>query len=235
MVSRAREQENVFSLYGPWVLLGLIIPGLYVFSLPFGPLRFVLYVYLLGTVFVAYLFSFLLIKSREIKKYLALSLTLLVGVLLFILFLSGLLILYPSPYSLVMNYQTTHAEVSGMTNYFEYRDVSVNVTGITANPSRFADLLLTPDQKSLQNINLNLASPPLHFGYDEFPSISSSYGVETNLIITQRDRVAYTDYFPDLAKFKYNANDFERLKSDPGADLVYSNGGFDLLTITPNN
>ena len=47
----------------------------------------------------------------------------------------------------------------------------------------------------------------------------------------QKDKVIYRDYVPDMAKYRFFSHDFERLGNDPGASLIYSNGGFDLLTI----
>ena len=36
-----------------------------------------------------------------------------------------------------------------------------------------------------------------------------------------------------MAKYRITTRDFERLNNDSGANLLYSNGGFDLLTIVP--
>jgi hypothetical protein len=232
--SEEQKMENIFSIYGPWFLLCLFIPVLFLFNLPFGPLRFVAYSSILGTVFVAFLISFLLIKSRGITGWLLpLVISVISIVLICILFLNGTLTLYPSPYSFIQNYQTTHAEVSGMANFFDYRDVSVNTTVITSAPRRFADLLLTPKERGRQHLPYDFDDPPWHFGYNEYPSLASSFTTKSNMIITQRDKVVYTDYFPNMAKIRFVPGDFERLKNDPGVDYIYSNGEFDLMTINP--
>jgi len=122
-----------------------------------------------------------------------------------------------------------------MKYYFESRDVSIPVSGITVAPGRFADVFLTPKEKIVQHLPnyllLNQGKAPWHFGYDRFPSISTSYNRETNLIITQRDKGIYTDYFPDLAQYRFTVHDFERLNDDSGISHLYSNGGFDLWNI----
>ena len=233
-VSREQKQENIFSLYGPWAILCIIVPVLFLFNLPFGPLRLLFYISMLGTLFAAYLISNLLVRSRESKRRVISRLTSIVVVVVLVgLFLIGLLNLYPSPYNLTWNYQTTQSEVSGMIFFFEYHDNDIPVTGITAEVMRFADLLLPLEKKSVQNLE-KIKEPLWHFGYNQFPSIASSYDKETNLIISQRDKVIYTDYFPDMAKFRFTQEDFKRLNNDPGASLLYSNGGFDFLTVIPD-
>jgi hypothetical protein len=234
-VSRKEKQENFFSLYGAFAAICLILPGLYLFKLTFSPYRFIFFIGLLGTVFTTYLVTYILIRSHTGKRGFLSGLTKIVVVILLVgLFLVGLLNLYPSPYNLTYTSQTTHAEVSGMIFFLEYRNVTIPVSGIIPAPGRFVDLLLTPEKKSVQNLNWYLAPnevAPWHFGYDQFPSVLFSYERETNLILTPRDKALYTDYVPDMAKYRFFSQDFERLKNDPGASLIYSNGGFDLLTI----
>lgn len=238
MVGKKKGQNTVFLLYGPWGILCVFLVVLYFFHLGFGPLRFVTYTAILGTVFAAYLISHILIWSRDSKKRFIPGLTRVVVIVLLVgLFLSGMLNLYYSPYNMILNPQTSHSEVSGMSFLFEYRNVTFPISGLTAAPGRFADLLLTPEEKGAQYIRSRYLNQkdlaPWHFGYDHFPSISSSYNQRTNLIITQRDTVIYTDYVPEMAKYRFFSQDFERLKHDSGASLIYSNGGFNLLTIAP--
>ena len=233
-VSREQKQEHIFSLYGPFGILCILIPILFLFNLPFGPLRFIFYVAVLETVFVAYLVVCTLIKSRESKRTFFVWLTnIAVIVLLGGLFLNGILNLYPSPYTHSMTSQTTHSDVLGMTHFFEYRNVTTPVSGFHTPVGRFAYLLLSPQEKSVQNLPYYLKDedrPPWHFGYDQFPTLANSYDAETNLIIMQSDKSYYSDYFPEMAKYRITTRDFERLNNDFGVNLIYSNGGFELLT-----
>ena len=240
-IARKQEQIKIFLLYGPWALLCIILPGLYLFYLYFGPLRLVTYISFLGTVFTAYLMSYMIFRSRISKKnFMSWMIKITVIVVLVCLFLSGLLTLYNSPYNKTLNNeQTTRSEISGMSFLFNYRQATIPISGLTAAPGRFADLLLTPEEKAAQDIPDRYLDDknkvPWHFGYDKFSSIAYSYNETTNLVITQRDKAIYTDYVPNMAKYRFFSYDFERLKNDSGASHIYSNGGFDLLEIAPEN
>ena len=164
-VSKERKQENIFSLYGPFGILCIVIPVLFVFNLPFGPFRFLFYVSVLETVFVAYLLSYILIRSRERKRMLFKGLTNIVMIVLLSgLFLNGLIHIYPSPYGVSVTEQTTQSEVLGMMHFFEYRDVAIPVSGFNTAVGRFADLLLTPQQKSVQRLPAYLPDKASHHG-----------------------------------------------------------------------
>jgi hypothetical protein len=238
-ITRKQEQIKIFLLYGPWAIICIILPGLYLFYLYFGPLRLVTYISFLGTIFTACLMSYMLIKSRNSKKFfISWMIKIAVIVVLVCLFLSGLLNLYNSPYNKILNNeQTTYSEISGMSFLFNYRNVTIPISGLTAAPGRFADLLLTPEGRAAQGIPHwyldDINKVPWHFGYDNFSSIAYSYNVTTDLVITQKDKAIYTDYVPNMAKYRFFSYDFERLKNDSGASHIYSNGGFDLLEIVP--
>ena len=118
---------------------------------------------------------------------------------------------------------------------YGHRDVTTPLSGITVAPGRFADALLTPEERSIQRLSRYLDDEdkaPWRFGYDMDSSISSIYSRETDLVITPRDKRLYIDIFPDMAKHRFTNQDFERLKIDPGVDSIYSNGEFDFFKIT---
>lgn len=238
-IARKQEQTKIFLLYGPWAVISILLMVLYLFYLYFGPLRLVTYITFLGTVFTAYLMSYMLIRSRNSKKFFtSWMIKIAVIVVLVCLFLSGLFTLYNSPYNKTLNNeQTTYSEISGMSFLFNYRQVTIPISGITAAPGRFGDLLLTPEEKAAQDIPdwyLDIKDKvPWHFGYDKFSSIAYSYNETTDLVIIQRDKAIYTDYVPNMAKYRFFLYDFDRLKNDYGASHIYSNGGFDLLEIVP--
>ena len=122
-----------------------------------------------------------------------------------------------------------------MAYIYEHRDVTTLLSGITVSPGRFADALLTPEERALQHLPVYLGDrsrAPWHFGYDRYSSISSAYDEEADLVITQRDKTVYADYFPDMARYRFTSQDFERLNDDPGVDFLYSNGEFDLWKVT---
>ena len=232
--SREPKKENIFSLYGPWAVFCCIIPALYLFHLSFGPLRFLSYVSILGTIIVAYLVAYLIVSCRNIeKRSISLLISSVVILLLFILFICGLGAVYPSPYTYAQNFQDTRSEVFGMTNFFEHRNVSVVPTTTTITFFRFEDLLMTPKEKLSQKLPdfADEPPPPWHYGYDKYPSIAYSFKGETDLVLVKRDMTLYTDYYPEMAKYRFTTDDFRHVRNDPGANLVYSNGEYDLLTI----
>ena len=236
-VSPQQKEGLTFSLYGPWAILCIIVPALYFLNLPFGPLRFVSYIFILETIFLAYFIAYLLMKSRGGSSRF-LSGCIKAGTVIVItgLFLAGLLNLYASPWNLTISLQSPHSEVAGMEYFLEYRNMSTPVSGFGIAVGRFADLLLTNKKRSEQVLPAYIAKenyPPWHFGYDQFPSIASAYHKETYLILPQKEKTRYTEYYPEMAKYRITTQDFERLNNDPGANLLYSNGGFDFLTIGP--
>jgi hypothetical protein len=105
------------------------------------------------------------------------------------------------------------------------------LSGISVAPVRLSYLLLTPTERAVQRLPLSSQVPPWHFGYDNYSSISTSYDEETDIVIVQRDKVIYKDYFPEMAQYRFNTRDFERLHEDPGASLLYSNGGLELWMV----
>lgn len=231
-ISHGKEHDRLlFSFYGPFGIIAFMIPLLYIFNLNFGPLRLVIYTSMLGTVFAAYLLTYLLTGDRKKPVYPLINLkTIFVVLVIFSLFLGGMLNLYPSPYNLTISYQTTQSEVTGMAHIFGHRDPSILLSGITVPSRRFSDLLLSPAERANQKLpRENLA--PWHFGYDKNSSIESSYDVETDVVITQRDKIIYEKYFPEMAQYRFSAQDFERLSNDPGTCLLYSNGGLDLWRV----
>jgi hypothetical protein len=230
-----RYGEYLFSFYGAFGVLALAIPALYLFNLDFGPLRFLFYVSILGAIFAAYLLTYLLAANKEDSESHASNLRKIFVILVIVgLFLGGVLNLYPSPYNLTQNYQSTKSEIVGMAYIYGHRDVEVPLSGITIAPGRFAHALLTPEERSLQRLPMYLEEQvaPRHFGYDEYSSIFSAYDEETDLVITRKDKTLYVDYFPDMAQFRYTNQDFERLTYDPSINSLYSNGDFDYRKIT---
>ena len=231
------QNKSLFSFYGPFFAISFMMGILFIFNLPFGPFRFMIYISMLGTLFAAYFLSYFLVDRRSGNNPLLQKTSLkapCVTVVITLLFLASTLILYPSPYNLGTSYHTTQSEVMGMTFFYDHRDVNVPVTGITVAPGRFSHAFLTPEEQSVQRLPMYLEDRivPWHFGYDRHHTLAAHYTDEMNLILTQRDRQIYLDIFPDMAKFRFTEQDFEQLDYDPGISFLYSNGDFDLQKVT---
>ena len=229
-----REINNLFSLYGPLSVIALFIIMLYFFNVGFGPLRVLVYVVVMCTIFTGFILYKIIEKIRQINKAslhkfaLALVIILLVGVSI-----HGMLKLYPSPYLVSSSYQTTQTEVEGMNWLFHSRNLDIKITGISIAPGRFANLLLTPEEKRAQRLPgywylTEEAKAPFHFGYDNHSSLSASYNEDVYLGLTQRDKSIYADVLPEMAELRWYPSDFEKLEHDRGVDKLYSSGGFDV-------
>lgn len=231
------HNKPLFSFYGPFFAILFMMGTLFIFNLPFGPFRFMIYISMLGTLFSAYFLSYFLVdrrsKSNSLLQRTGFKVSCVTAVIT-LLFLASMLTLYPSPYNLGMSHHTTQSEVMGMTFFYDHRDVGIPVTGITVAPGRFSHAFLTPEEQSVQRLPMYLEDQivPWHFGYDEYRTLSALYANEIDMIITQRDRLQYVDLFPDMAKLRFTEQDFERLDYDPGICFLYSNGGFDLRKVT---
>lgn len=239
-ITSEEKNKYLFSFCGPFAAIILLMAAVFMFNLSFGPFRFMVYFSVFGTLFSAYLFYIILNYKSPVNRFFLNSLslrTLLVTQIITIIFILSLLVLYPSPYNLGTSFQTTKSEISGMSHFYDFRDVSVQVTGITAAPGRLSQALLTPEERSSQRLPLylNERRVPWHFGYDTNYSIFSSYPDETDLIITQRDKILYEEIFPKMAGIRFTEQDFERLKWDHGLHFLYSNGEFDYMKIDVKN
>lgn len=231
------QNKSILSFYGPFFATLFMMGILFIFNLPFGPFRFMIYISMLGALFAAYFLSYFLVDRRSKSNSLLQKISFKIAcvtVVITLLFLASMLILYPSPYSLGANHHTTHSEVMGMMFFYDHRDVGVPVTGITVAPGRFSHAFLTPEEQSAQRLPMYLRDQivPWHFGYDTRHTLSAHYTEEMDMIITQKDRLEYVDLFPDMAKLRFTEPDFERLDYDPSISSLYSNGGFDLQKVT---
>lgn len=230
-----RYNKSLLSLLGPFSVLSIVIPTLFLFNLPFNAFRFLHALKILMMILSAYAIYRILISKRDTPIQAgAIFAAIFAIVAISGLFLVGFLDLYPSPYNLGTSYHTTHSEVVGMEHVYDHRDVTTPLFGITVAPGRFADALLTPEERSVQRLPAYLKEEdraPWHFGYDNHSSLSLLYGKENDLVITPRDKVIYTDIFPDMAQHRFTTQDFARLKVDPGVDAVYSNGEFDFFKV----
>jgi hypothetical protein len=231
-----RYNRLLLALLGPFGVLSIVMPVLFLFDLPFNAFRFLHAFELLMSILSAYaLYTILTYKREPLLLRGTVFAAVFVIVIILGLFLGGLLNLYPSPYNLGQSYHNTHKEVVGMKYVYDHRDVTTPLTGISTAPGRLANALLTLEGRTIQRLPPYFEEQdrtPWHFGYDTHSSLSAVYGKEKDLAVISQDRVLYTDIFPDMAQHRFTYQDFERLKIDPGVDAIYSNGGFDFFKVT---
>jgi len=231
-----KEIKNLISLYGPFFIFSLFMILFYFFKLAFGPLRMLFYINIICTIFTGFMGYKIIEKIWCFNRVYITKFALgLIVILFVVIFLSGILKLYPSPYILSTNWQTTKTEVEGIDWFFNKRDLQIEMTGITFAPGRFADLLLNPEEKKTQGISRAYLSEdmkaPYHFGYNDQSSLSESYKKDTYLLITEKDKSKYLDVYPEMVKDRWYPSDFDRLENDKTLDKLYDNGEYDMWYI----
>lgn len=206
----------------------------YFFNLAFTPQRFLFTISMFGTIFTAYLLSYLLKNMRS--NFLSLKSLIcpaFVVIFVFCLFTGGLLALYPSPYTLSTNLQNTHSEAAGVVYVLDHRNVDTPICEISGVIGRFSYAFLGPEERTIQRLPVYFEQQriPSHFGYSNNRSISAIFTGETDIILTQLDKRMYIDTFPEMAEFRFTVKDFEQLEVDPGIHFIYSNGEFEYFKI----
>ncbi len=230
-----RDLIRLATLYGPIAVIGLFVIFFYFFNLYFGPLRLLFYIVMMCIILVGFvLFEFIQWAGSR-KGWLKKAAPFLIAILLVGASVMGILQLYPSPYILDGNWQVTRTQISGIDYYFHHRNTSIPTTGLTVKLSRYADFLLTPEERSQQEIVYGEMSEkfqvPYHFGYDKHSELGESYTKDAYLLLDDRDRSWYVDLFPQLAEIRFMPQDYERLEDDPSVDKLYSNNGLDVWYI----
>jgi hypothetical protein len=219
----------------PLIFVGVAIVALFPLNLDFGPLRLLYYVvFMCNYLSAILLFGFLKTKSRIPIPFKTKLLPLIASLVIIGLFVLGTLKVYPSRYVLDTNSQYTQTEING-TDWFLHNNNQMKNTTYLWNPElgRFADLLLTVDERSnRQDIPNSEARHlefklPWHFGYDQGKILGQYYVKDIYLVLNQMDRSIYTDLYPEMAKMRFEAQDFTQLENDSSVDKLYANGGFD--------
>jgi len=231
----SRVNTSVLSLLLVFIAVIPLSAIFYLFDLAFTPQRLLYAISMFGIFFAAYCLVFFLTDNLKwhsillnpcIKSLFAL-------IVIFGLFVGGLLALYPSPYILSPSWQNTHSEVEGLLFSYVHRDVTIPLTGISITPGRSSHTFLTPEERITQKLPLYLEDQrvPYRFGYDVNSSISSVYAYEIDIIIIQKDKKRYLDALPEIEEFRYTRQDFDRLRIDPALHYLYSNGEFDYYKV----
>ncbi|NJE03841.1 hypothetical protein [Thermococcus sp. MV11] len=215
-----------------FVLIGSIMVGLFVIPVGFSPLR--LFYYLL-------VFSLLILIVEErstIHKLLSRKRTkTLIVIGLALMFIAGFITLYPSPYTLTPNLQTTKSELTGVMWFVEKFNKTYMISGTYNLPlGRYALLILNPYQiESLGSpftkwyLPRSDALPP-HFGYPNHTTLCWYYPKEPAYIfITSFDKMKYEKVLPKLQKFWYYPWDFNRLNVDSGIDRIYTSNDISIF------
>jgi len=234
-VRKDSKVYNVLALYSPVFFLGILMCVVYFSNFGFGPLRIVEYIGLFCTIIVAYLIYSLISRARGPGQTLAKFALIGAVIVLIAVFINGILGVYPSSYTLSSSVQTTQQELTGMGWLLNDGNPDLSITSLNLAPYRFADALVSPDLEKQWALSRfypqdypEILKVPYHFGYNNNSTIGDYFKINLYMIITQMDESTYKDIYPDMAKFRYEASDFDELESDPALNKVYSNSEFDV-------
>jgi len=235
-----KRMHNFFILNSSFLFIWLFMIILYFTNSIFAPLRMITYSSMISTLFVGYLLNYLISKIKknnlkiEHKRFFTFSFIVL-ALLLFLVWINGILTLYPSPYILETSYQTTLSEVDGMNWLFGAKNPNLEIIGMSLVPFRYAEFLLTPEQKQLQKLHYwekpDDLTIPFHFGYDNDTVLSDYYNQNIYMGIDEKDKKIYADVFPKMAKIRWLPSDFEKLNKDISLEKIYSNKQFEIYYI----
>lgn len=232
---RYNDANNLFSLYGPLFLVMLFILIFYTLNLSFGPLRLVMYIVIICTMFVGFILDYTLEKTRNMSGvYISKLINIGVIILLVGFFTSGLLTLYPSPYTKSVSYQTTETEFKGVSWLFNYSNINMQITGIYINPSRYSYLLLTTEERATRKIPFKIPENlkvPFHFEYNNNSSLSAYYKKDVYFEIMEKEKITYLETLPEIADFRWTSDDFKKIEIDKDIDKIYSNSQFNAYYI----
>jgi hypothetical protein len=65
--------------------------------------------------------------------------------------------------------------------------------------------------------------------------MSDYYEERTYLLISKKDRLLYTDVYPEIQDIRWTESDYEKIENDTAVNKVYLNGEFDTYYITPHS
>jgi len=236
-IGKQSNLGNLASLYGPLAAIVLVIVFLYLTAVGFSPLRFVMYIILICTIFAGFTL-YEVIKNARTSRW---KLARLIAPILVALFLAGAFAngagrLYASPHTLNDNYQVAQTEINGMDWLFHNKDYALDISTHCLPPGRFADFILTSEEREQrQDIPRRSAhSIPSHFGYHKGAWLGEYYDEDSYMALGKRDRLRYVEVYPELAKYRFYPEDFAQLEGDTTVDKLYTNGELDVYYIHCN-
>jgi hypothetical protein len=189
--------------------------------------------------YCAMIFSIILIPSMwfmmnsDFKTNIILTRIVLLAVLAAIVWIS-MFNLYFSPITKQVNQQVTKSEYFGMITFYKYRDESYQILEYGLSQDRMYDAIYGRDYPRT-NVVFSASDslmPPDHFGYNMTSSLGSFYNEPHYFLLTNAGKFYYPNIYPEFPqKWRFDANDFERLKTDVSVQQIYDNGNLDIRLI----
>jgi len=156
-----------------------------------------------------------LLNNEKIKTFLILG-------LIFISSFTAIFSLYPSPITILPNYQVTISDVSGMEWLINRKKLEVKTADLKSPVFIYSNLIYGLDFRLGRNDLRPALEIPYHFGFGKdniFPIDEDRY-----LVIMEFDLEAYTKVWKDLDKFR--KEDFIKVDYCTNVYKIYENGEF---------
>jgi hypothetical protein len=187
-----------------------------------SPLRVIVFMMIFCTILSAYMLSGLVTALSKIKKrFLNVSLRAIIGAIIIIIYLNGVLILYPSTFNWMSTFQSTKSEIDTMQWILNKRTITYNnnILTIIDDPDRYFDLF--SKDKNIVFSKIERQKIPWHFDYLNNSSLGSYYKNPVYLVLSDQDRSYYRDLFPRMAPLRFNESDYIRLEIDRNLTKIY--------------
>ena len=234
--TRKQDHASLASLYGPLMVIALLMVALFFTAVYFSPARFLDYIAIICTILTGFtLYKFIQWATSRRGRWPAGIAAFLVGVLLVSVSVNSVFTAYPSPYTLHISFQSTQAEIDGMDWYLHNKDTAIHSSGWYFAPRRYAAFLLSADEREQREDYLGNATHqlPFHLGYDTYPTMGQVYEEDTYVVLTELVRRHYVDVFPKMAELRLLPSDFAKMEDDPNVDKLYDNGELDVWYVHP--
>jgi hypothetical protein len=142
--------------------------------------------------------------------------------------------LYISPIIKETNIQSPKSDHIGMSTFFSYRDESLPVLDFGLDSYRFYDAIFGHSAARM-NIGFRYhgVALPDHFGYQNETLSKNFYNNSKYLLVNDRGRGFYPQIYPEFQnKWRFTAEDFERINFDTKIQQVYSNRNLEIFVIS---
>lgn len=154
------------------------------------------------------------------------------ALLVIVLFVSSILVVYPSPYISQANSQITYEDLAGSEWIYENKAPEVKLSGYLGKGIvvRLISGIMPYSDYQLEKTSLGLYGEnlvPDHLGYDVNLTLWSTTGEETYIVITDFDIVNYQGVYSFIGRI--TDEDICSATNDYSVSLVYDNGGLQLL------
>jgi hypothetical protein len=225
------DDSILASLYGPAIAFTMLIAALFFTAVFFSPTRFLAYIAIICIIFAGFtLFRYIERTKSSGISWVSMISAATVCILLIAVSVNSMYKAYPSPYILSISNHNTQTELDGMEWFLLNKDTSIYSAGWYYAPYRYADFLLTTEEKAgrIDFVAEVTSSLPFRLGYDEYSMMGEVYEEDTYVVFRDLNRKTYVDVYPGMADLRLQPGDLDRMENDISVSKLYDNSGLDV-------